>query len=142
MGRVVPFGGVSRSGLRVLMLVALSVSLVLLGTPARAQYLCRMMGVVGTSCCCPATATSREARRETTIRSADCCERLVAATRTTAAPPRDLVPSVGSAVLAATLPVTPYDVVDAQLALVLPPQARAPPALRPPLFIVHCALLI
>jgi hypothetical protein len=35
-----------------------------------------------------------------------------------------------------------YDVAEAQRSLLLPASARSPPIARPPLFIVHCALLI
>jgi hypothetical protein len=124
------------------MFLVLSISLVLLGTPARAQYLCRMMGFVGASCCCPAAAKSRGARRETTIRSADCCERVAAVAPATVASPRDLVGSVAPAALVAALAASVYDVGEAQLTRSLPALARAPPIERPPLFIVHCALLI
>jgi hypothetical protein len=130
------------AGLRCLLFLVLSISLMLLGTPARAQYLCRMMGFVGTSCCCPAAAKSRGTRREPTIRNADCCERIAAVAPATAATPPDSVGSVAPAALAAVLPALAYDVAEAQLTLLLPALARAPPLERPPLFIVHCALLI
>jgi hypothetical protein len=124
---------------RFLMFLAISVMLVLLGVPARAQYLCRMMGFVGTSCCCPA-AKARGTPREATLRTADCCERVAAVAPATVATPRDVVGSVPAASLAATLAVS--DVAEAQLSFLLPALARAPPFERPPLFIVHCALLI
>jgi hypothetical protein len=126
---------------RFLMFLAISIMLVLLGAPARAQYLCRMMGFVGTSCCCPA-AKARGTRREATIRTADCCERVAAVAPGTVATPRDVVGSVPAASLAATLAGAVPDVAEAQLSLLLPASARAPPLERPPLFIVHCALLI
>jgi hypothetical protein len=130
------------AGLRFPIFLAISVALVLLGAPARAQYLCRMMGFVGTSCCCPAAATARDGRREKTIRASDCCERIAAVASASVASPRDSVGGVPAAALAATLPVSVYDVAEAQLALWLPASARAPPIERPALFIVHCALLI
>ncbi len=130
------------AGPRLLIFLAISVMLVLLGAPARAQYLCRMMGFVGTSCCCPAPAKARGARREATLRTPDCCERVAAVAPATVATPRDAADSVPAASLAATLMAPVYDVAEAQLSLPLPASARAPPIERPPLFIVHCALLI
>ena len=47
-----------------------------------------------------------------------------------------------AASLAATLAGPVSDVAEAQLSFLLPALARAPPFERPPLFIVHCALLI
>jgi hypothetical protein len=128
--------------LRFLISLAISVALLVLGAPVRAQYLCRMMGFVGTSCCCPTAAKTRDTRRETTIRAADCCERIAAVAPTTVAAPRDCVGSVPAALLAATLPASVYAVSDVQRSLLLPASARAPPNAGPPLFIVHCALLI
>jgi hypothetical protein len=130
------------AGARFLMFLAISITLVLLGTPARAQYLCRMMGFVGNSCCCPPAAKARDTRPEATIRAADCCERISAVPSATVATPRDWMASVPTAALAAILPVSVCAVAEPQLTLLLPAAARAPPIERPPLFIVHCALLI
>lgn len=124
------------------MVLAISIALLALGAPARAQYLCRMMGFVGTSCCCPAAAKAREARREASIRAPDCCERVAAVAPAPVAAARDSAGSVPAASLAALLPAPVYDVGEAPLALLLPASARAPPREGPPLFIVHCALLI
>jgi hypothetical protein len=130
------------AGSRILIFLAISVMLMLLGAPVRAQYLCRMMGFVGTSCCCPAAANARGRQRETTVRAADCCERIAAVAPATVATLRDVIGGVPAASLAATLSATVYHVAEAQLALLLPASARAPPLERRPLFIVHCALLI
>jgi hypothetical protein len=129
-------------GLRFLMFLAVSITLVFLGAPARAQYLCRMMGFVGTSCCCPPAAKARDTRRETTIRSPDCCERIAAVPSTSVATSRDVMDSVPTAELAGILAQSVHPVAGAPLTLRLPAAARAPPLERPPLFIVHCALLI
>jgi hypothetical protein len=127
---------------RYLVFLVVSMALVGLGTPARAQYLCRMMGYVGSTCCCPAAAKASRSERETVIRSTGCCERIAAAGYAPAAPPRDVTGSVPQAALAAMLPSSVYEVGEAELSVVLPALARAPPVEGAPLFIVHCALLI
>jgi hypothetical protein len=131
-----------RLAARYLVFLAVSIALVGLGTPARAQYLCRMMGYVGSTCCCPAAAKASRSERETAVRSTDCCERIAAAAHPTVAPPRDFTGSVPQAALAAILPSSVYEVAEAELSVVLPAVARAPPVEHAPLFIVHCALLI
>jgi hypothetical protein len=111
------------------------------GALARASYFCRMMERVMPSCCC-AHAQEREAQRAPRASAPDCCERMEAPSRSNASPANAAVPLVAPAALLAVLPA--YLDVLALLGVesAVTPQARAPPSLGPPLFVVHCSLLI
>lgn len=109
---------------------------------ARGQYFCRMMNRVVATCCCERDeAPSSEARCAAKIRMTDCCERVSASARTPAvkAAGPDIV--VSPPAIASTIPALAYVVPRAVTAPLLPAQARAPPGIGPPLFIVHCSLL-
>lgn len=111
------------------------------GALARAAYFCRMMERVMPSCCC-AHEQEREAERAPRASAPDCCERLEAPSRSPAGGANAAVPLVAPAALLAVLPA--YLELQAPLGVegAFTPQARAPPSVGPPLFVVHCSLLI
>jgi hypothetical protein len=118
---------------------------VLLLSPASAFaetiYRCRMSGNVGPRCCCSQADDRAQASPcQPEVDRPDCCE----AERQTgpAAPASNVerLPSVGPAVLSATLTIE-------ELALLCgttptaPARARGPPAIGPPAYIENCSLL-
>jgi hypothetical protein len=121
------------------LLTALAVSLPMTAF-GRTTYFCRMMNRVVATCCCAADAR-HEAVRETRVRAEDCCEKLApraqAASLRAAASNVDVPPAARLETTALVAYVAPQrDTLPAPSI-----RARAPPALGPPLFIVHCALL-
>lgn len=112
------------------------------GALAKSAYFCRLMDRVGPTCCCE-EARTEHARHATgpELRGTGCCERLTVPDRATAANPNDTGLDVGATPLSALIPVPLHDVSSARVGAVPPPQARAPPAVGPPLFLAHCAFL-
>jgi hypothetical protein len=108
---------------------------------ARAHYFCRMMDRVVDTCCCDADVRDESASCEPQLRSNDCCEKITAATRSAALGPAVTEFHVPPAALSATVLAAAYVVPKSVGVLTLPLQARAPPGVGPPLFIVHCSLL-
>jgi hypothetical protein len=110
------------------------------GASARTQYFCRMMNRVVATCCCDQRSSVRDAGGPE-VRSPECCEPLSTVVRSVpaAAPTTEvsIPPAAYVATASAPLPVPKrtYARVSA------PPRARAPPSLRPPLFIANCSLL-
>jgi hypothetical protein len=113
------------------------------GESARTHYFCRMMGRVVASCCCAEDADGAWlVERRVVLRAPDCCERLEPRSVTSPAVPGKAAgitsPSAVAPVLLAELPApSPHPATAMTLR-----EARAPPAVGPPLFISHCALLI
>lgn len=126
--------------------VLLAAFVVLLATTAanRAHYFCKMMGSVVEECCCADDSGPPEAHPEygPAARAPGCCERLISPAQPTLVQLRDGAPGLPTAAVVALLPVPEalaptFRVVDSTTAV-----ARAPPAIGPPLFLAHCALLI
>ena len=129
--------------LRAQLIAALTVVAVLLpgSAFARTQYFCRMMNRVVATCCCEGADRHEEETSIPEVRATDCCQKIAAGSQ-----------SVVAAVSNSDFSVPPAAVVDASMPTVLIApanfqfvapsiQARAPPAIGPPLFIAHCALL-
>jgi hypothetical protein len=121
----------------------LATVLVLLPSGGRvhAEHYCRMMGRVVASCCCDEAAAASTPHDQQQIRESDCCQRISSSVPSTlgvdkavryghAAPAPQLTPSVVSS-LELSLP----DLGSCR------ESTQAPPALGPPLFVKHCALL-
>jgi hypothetical protein len=121
----------------------LATVLVLLPSGGRvhSEHYCRMMGRVVASCCCDDAVGPSAPRSQPQIQEADCCQRISSAAPSTlgfdkalrdghAAPATRLTPFIVSA-LAPSLPDLGR----------CSESTQAPPALGPPLFVKHCALL-
>src|SRR5882724_8376233 len=111
------------------------------GAAAKPHYFCRMMDRVMASDCCAAGAESNTADHQAQARAPDCCERLMSPERTGANRAANTTIQLSSAALATILDPYVTPTLPPGTSSIAPPQARAPPALGPPLFIVHCALL-
>jgi hypothetical protein len=108
----------------------------------RTHYFCRMMDRVVASCCCAADDRNEESASCGPRASAtDCCEKIAPGTRSTALPAVGIDFHVPPPTLSATVPAAIYVAPKNVALLPLPVQARAPPGVGPPLFIVHCSLL-
>lgn len=136
---------VTRTFLRILAFLA--VLLVVLPSVAapRAQYLCHMSGRLLHSSCCGqgSNEVSAHGAPSEAQFSSNCCERLAPAEYSVSARTPDSVdrlPLPGW--MAITWERPAYGAMLPDIMAVEAPSARAPPALGPPLFIVHCALLI
>ena len=126
-----------------ILLVALLLALPA-GAAGRHQYFCRMMGRLLDACCCASAQSDAIAKRSPgpEAKAKDCCERIESAGREAIPALRDGALRIESPVVA-TLP--------ALLAIVPAPvfspagihhvQARAPPALGPPIFLKNCSFL-
>lgn len=122
-------------------LVALLTALAVLlpGTAfARAQYFCKMMDRVVATCCCHA---DRGQSCEAQVQRTDCCEKIAPAARSATLKATGNELSIPTAAVAGVIPAPTYAFPRRIDGLVLSPQARAPPGLGPPLFILHCSLL-
>jgi hypothetical protein len=109
---------------------------------ARTQFFCRMMNRVVATCCCDTNANSADASCQPQVRATDCCEKVTTTARSaTAARALDTDLSVPPALLTATVPVHVYVFPEAVGTLTRIAQARAPPGVGPPLFILNCSLL-
>ena len=144
--RILPNGinsaAMRRVALHLITLLALLAILVSGGAAAGTQYLCHMTGRVVATCCCASEGPPHAARAAQQVRAADCCERIAAAAPASASDSHDVSSSLPGAPLAAILPPYGYAPLAAQITGVGARSARAPPAAGPPLFVVHCALLI
>jgi len=121
----------------------LATVLVLLPSGGRvhSEHYCRMMGRVVASCCCDDAVATSTPGSQPQIRESDCCQRISSAAPSTLGV--DKAVRYGHAALATQ--VAPFVVA------ALEPSSRddgpcrestqAPPALGPPLFVKHCALL-
>jgi hypothetical protein len=135
--------GVMRSPLTpwVALFTALAV-LLPMSASGSARYFCRMMNRVVATCCCkghePAAAKGYTGAQ---VRSSDCCEKVTTAARSASVRGVGSDFTIAPAALTGTLPASVY-FAPSSVALRMPPaQARAPPGVGPPLFIVHCSLL-
>jgi hypothetical protein len=99
-----------------------------------------MMGQVLPECCC-AEAHAKPDASATSVRPVGCCERIAPSKHTGVASIRERALSVSPAALLAVLPSFHHAAPGARVEVALPALARAPPAIGPPLFIAHCALL-
>jgi hypothetical protein len=109
--------------------------------PTRSHYFCKMMGRAVAECCCAGRDAAHDSAGPT-LRAPDCCERLVPASQPVWLAQRDAAPSLFTAPFALTPALLEPPPPAYRLLAVTPPGARAPPSLGPPLFIVHCSLLI
>ncbi|HEY3233768.1 MAG TPA: hypothetical protein VGJ84_03575 [Polyangiaceae bacterium] len=112
------------------------------GAFARTSYFCFMMGRTVPSCCCKAEPRSSGPSAESRILARDCCERIGSAQGARMSSTLEKSVNVPAGSLVATLPIATYVAPHAHRMTALPAQARAPPAVGPPLFIAHCAYLI
>ena len=123
-----------------LLLVAL---VVLLGVAAsdRSHYFCKMLGRAVEECCCPGAHDANQ-NDGATARAPDCCELMAGSKQPVAAYHHATAPSLSATPVAVTLASFEYS--EPSFRLVETPRtlARAPPAIGPPLFLSHCALLI
>ena len=123
-----------------LLLVAL---VVLLATTAseRSHYFCKMMGRAVAECCC-AAAYDPSHNDGAAARAPDCCELMAAAKLPGAAYHRATAPSWSAPPAAVMLAAFAYSEPNFRLVETPRTLARAPPAIGPPRFLSHCALLI
>jgi len=129
-------------GARLRLLLAALIVLLAAAASDRSHYFCTMMGRAVAECCC-ASERSQQRSRHASVRASDCCERLTAARQPVAAPSsHPALPDFAVAALLTTLPSVECPEPSFRLAPALSAPARAPPALGPPLFLAHCALLI
>lgn len=128
-------------GFRLQLLVTAAFVLLAAAAADRSHYFCRMMERAVAECCCPDAHEASE-RSGATAKSPDCCDPLARSQQPVAAAHDFASPSVLSASLVATLPAIECPEPSFRLLQAVPSLARAPPALGPPLFISHCALLI
>jgi hypothetical protein len=132
--------------LRVQLIAVLTALAVLLpgSAIARTQFFCRMMNRVVATCCCDSDADTQsrdDASSVPQVRASDCCEKITTAARSAAVRVLATDYSVPPAALTATV-LTPVYVFPKTVAtLTLPAQARAPPGVGPPLFILNCSFL-
>jgi hypothetical protein len=109
---------------------------------ARTQYFCRMMNRVVPTCCCDSGTSSSEATScGPQVRASDCCEKIATAARSATVRALATDFSVPPAALTATVPAAVYVFRKTVATLTLPAQARAPPGVSPPLFILNCSFL-
>ena len=128
-------------GVRLQLLLVALVVLLAAAASERSPYFCKMMGRAVAECCC---AGMHEPNRSAgaTARAPDCCE-LIAVSKPAIATSHEATPAqLSGAALAAVLPALEYLEPTYRLLQKPPSLARAPPAIGPPLFITHCALLI
>lgn len=107
---------------------------------ARAHFLCRMTGQEMPARCCKAGHGNAKSH-EPQARPLDCCERVAPVAHNAALGTRLTTESVAPAALVALALEPPYLPAYTFAAPPSPEQARAPPSLGPPLYLVHCALL-
>lgn len=124
-----------------LLLVGLVVLLAAAGAD-RAQYFCKMMGRAVAECCCAAEHDLAAQHARATLQVKDCCQLIARSSPSVAAAHDQLMLQVAAPALLALLPA--LEAPEPSFRLVEPwsPMARAPPAIGPPRFIAHCALLI
>jgi hypothetical protein len=129
-------------GARLRLFLAALIVLLAAAASDRSHYFCKMMGRAVAECCC-APQHSPQRGRNTALRAADCCERLAASQQPVATLSHHAaLPDFPVAALVATLPAFAPPEPSFRLVPAHPSPARAPPALGPPLFLSHCALLI
>lgn len=123
-----------------LLLVALVVLLAAVASD-RSHYFCKMMGRAVAECCCPGAHDANQ-NDGATAQSPDCCELLAASKQPLAAHHQATAANPHAAALAVLLPAFEYS--EPSFRVIETPRtlARAPPAIGPPLFLSHCALLI
>lgn len=108
----------------------------------RGQYFCRMLGSVTSGSCCAGAKQAPAPSVGPEVRRAGCCDRLPSAEPGTSAATRSGGAEIPFPAWAASLsPDAPASDSVAEMLAAKPEQARAPPALGPPLFLKHCALL-
>jgi hypothetical protein len=121
----------------------LAAAIVLLSDEAapKTQYFCHMMGRVVASCCCAGEDGASKVECRAEARAPDCCERIESRKghALPAAPEKATsgLSPVALSVLPECVPPPPRRAPVARLR-----EARAPPAVGPPLFLAHCAILI
>jgi hypothetical protein len=108
----------------------------------RTHYFCRMMDRVVASCCCAGSGGhDQNASCGPRVRATDCCDEITTGTRSNTLPASGTDFQVPPAALRAMVSAAVYLVPRSGRTLTAPVQARAPPGVGPPLFIIHCSLL-
>jgi hypothetical protein len=128
-------------GARLQLLMAALMVLLATAASERSPYFCKMMGRAVIECCCDATHHARE-QGGPAARAPDCCEAIRGSGQSVAAIDHATAPDLPAAALIATLPSSDYPEQTFSLASGISSFARAPPAIGPPLFLSHCALLL
>ena len=128
-------------GVRLQLLLTALIVLLAAAASAPSHYFCKMTGRAVAECCC-ASELGPKAHRTARAEAPDCCELRSASHPPVVVSHNAAVPELPVASLAATLPVLVYPEPTFRLLGAVPSAARAPPAIGPPLFISHCALLI
>jgi hypothetical protein len=125
--------------------ILLAALMVLLGVAAsqRSHYFCKMMGRAVAECCCVRGHAAPVGKNlGATARADDCCELIARDGQRVLAVQQAAPPQVVMAALVVALPGVEYSLPSFAPSGHTPSLARAPPALGPPLFLSHCALLI
>ena len=128
-------------GVRLQLVLVALVVLLAAAASDRSHYFCKMMGRAVAECCCPG-AHEDERGAEAAARAPDCCELIAASKQPVAASHEATAAELSEAGLAVTLPAFEYPLPSFRLLQVPALLARPPPAIGPPLFISHCALLV
>ncbi len=125
---------------RIFALLAALLMLLPSGASARTQYYCRMMGRIVASSACDEEAASKAASPAQELQLADCCQRFSSASRSASLGTLEAVHDVAPAAsVAAAQPFLVGILRDSDGFCA--ESTQAPPAIGPPLFIVHCAFL-
>ena len=125
---------------RIFALLAALVMLLPSGASARTQYYCRMMGRIVASSACDEEEASKATSPAQELRVADCCQRLLSASRSASLGTLKAVHDVAPpASVAAPQPFVVALLGDSDSTRA--ESKQAPLAIGPPLFLVHCALL-
>ena len=124
-----------------LMAIAVALGMLVPATAmARVLYECRMMGTIGTSCCCKSQQAA-DHDTSTSVERADCCDAtILSSDRHPASPSSSEIVDIPSAAVIASLPEHYTNGRAVGSSVCEPNRARGPP-IGPPLYIQHCALL-
>jgi len=129
-------------GVRLQLLLAALIVLLATAAADHSHYFCKMMGRAVAECCC-ATSHQLQRSRSASARAPDCCELLTASKQSVATSHSAALPDVPVAAWVAILPAFAFSEPHFRLVpLLRAPTRAAPPAIGPPLFISHCAMLI
>lgn len=111
------------------------------GGRVHSEHYCRMMGRVVASCCCDEALAASTPSSRPQIRETDCCQRISSSAPSTLGIDKAL--RYGHAAPAALSAPFVVSVLEPSLPDPGPclESTQAPPALGPPLFVKHCALL-
>ncbi|HEY8946871.1 MAG TPA: hypothetical protein VIM73_21660 [Polyangiaceae bacterium] len=130
-----------RSFARLLIVAAAVLVALPLGAFPRTRHLCRWMGEITKSCCCVSQDDRARPEAIEAFRDPDCCKLITSSNDGTPATRDAAPPLVAALTTVGALPRIELAAPSESLVRA-PPQARGQPAVGPPLFLAHCALLI